>query len=864
MRNRPERMTVTGRARPLRVAYLVDLTDCPDALLDAIFAECYSRWGGRRTLIVPATSDGIDVRYGEWLWYFDPDVVYSFVNLTDAVVATFHERYAPAHLTHHRELGIKADEPRRFRIKLPLQGLSSLSVLPTFISRSWGFEGPPKNIKLLSKYWDSDEARFLAENFGLVSTSFASGTIATSHPDLFSCLTIITQDALENPRFGKDKNAIYVTSEDKALEALGQGSGLLTLTQLSEFFAPHLDLGNTNRLDGMSLIAGDSVSDRLLFWNGHHHYDRPSFSEITSLRLSAAKLDDAEFLSRIRQIIARRGVHGHNSRNDHITLRSCSLDQSVLEAAAERLRRVGQWLSVRVARNKDHAETTPLFPKHHHIAFRWGTLLAEPEGRAVAEFDGKQVPVPLAMPWHMREALPPAGLRQGNWMIELTIQRIVDHSRYSNLRDIWVLPRRLRLDRMFNLQRDVEYHENHGDSFLRPMRDGMIATALNTGITRAVISIPDDLDALRAAICSNIEWPSFDVQRKDAPQAQLRFKYAEPSDKGRYLIGVLQLFETVPDAFSVLMNGYWHDILQQLGGVPTEKDMQLRDLFVRTLRKRLGKPSGPMTLESSEQLNRLAKEALRIGRMAGREQRYVSYEALKTTWESLVKDYLRKIPESKGQDDDSDVCDASQLDLSIQHLCLQEILFQGREWRCRSCFNRNWIGIDDLGRALTCEVCGRNEPAPVSGDWHFRANPFIIEAYREHGVEAVVWALWQLSEKAQHSFYFASSLKLWVTYPKQVGSPCDAEIDALVVVDGLVYLVEAKNSAGLDESEISQLVMAAERIRPNVVFIASMGGGNSSPDDLIENLKSKLPSEISIEVRTFDDKKLDRHPFLPR
>src|SRR5436309_16028480 len=104
-----------GQARPsdccrhrasLRVAYLVDLSNSAAELLDSIFAEAYGRWSGRRSLIVPAGPDGIDDRYDEWLWYFDPDLIYSFLALTDRAVAALHERFAPAYLTHHAEPGI--------------------------------------------------------------------------------------------------------------------------------------------------------------------------------------------------------------------------------------------------------------------------------------------------------------------------------------------------------------------------------------------------------------------------------------------------------------------------------------------------------------------------------------------------------------------------------------------------------------------------------------------------------------------------------------------------------------------------------------------------------------------------------------
>lgn len=49
MWDKPQHRRIEGTARPLRVAYLVDLGDCPDSLLDEVFSECFSRWGGRRT-----------------------------------------------------------------------------------------------------------------------------------------------------------------------------------------------------------------------------------------------------------------------------------------------------------------------------------------------------------------------------------------------------------------------------------------------------------------------------------------------------------------------------------------------------------------------------------------------------------------------------------------------------------------------------------------------------------------------------------------------------------------------------------------------------------------------------------------------
>ena len=60
MWEKPTHRKIEGTARPLRVAYLVDLATCENLLIDKIIAESFSRWSGRRTPIIPASQDGVD------------------------------------------------------------------------------------------------------------------------------------------------------------------------------------------------------------------------------------------------------------------------------------------------------------------------------------------------------------------------------------------------------------------------------------------------------------------------------------------------------------------------------------------------------------------------------------------------------------------------------------------------------------------------------------------------------------------------------------------------------------------------------------------------------------------------------------
>jgi hypothetical protein len=64
----------------------------------------------------------------------------------------------------------------------------------------------------------------------------------SGYPELFTCLTLITREALENPQFGKDPHAEYVTSEAAMLQALAERRPLLTLASLAEVLTPYLEV----------------------------------------------------------------------------------------------------------------------------------------------------------------------------------------------------------------------------------------------------------------------------------------------------------------------------------------------------------------------------------------------------------------------------------------------------------------------------------------------------------------------------------------------------------------------------------------------------------------------------------------------
>src|SRR5712691_10049610 len=81
--------------RPLRVAFLVE--DKPEsmAIIDAILTYNRDRWGGRYNSIVLTDGQTLTNAWWSLLEAVDPDVVKSFVALSDDLVGAIERRVSP-------------------------------------------------------------------------------------------------------------------------------------------------------------------------------------------------------------------------------------------------------------------------------------------------------------------------------------------------------------------------------------------------------------------------------------------------------------------------------------------------------------------------------------------------------------------------------------------------------------------------------------------------------------------------------------------------------------------------------------------------------------------------------------------------
>jgi hypothetical protein len=222
------------RPRPIRVAYLVEEHEHWKTMLDAIFAEAYGRWGGRFSLIVPCENGEIRPAYLPWLDAYDPDIVYSYVDLNDAAVERIHERFCPAFLVKHEFFRHECDL-HAYGPGLPVQPLSVLS-LSAVLTRG-NMLSAPRPIAIVDTYVGAPPSQFLQENFGCYNRSLSPWPIARDMQDYLKPVIFVPAEIQANRQIFPRPDGEILGSEQELIEHIATQRDLCGLAQLSACLA---------------------------------------------------------------------------------------------------------------------------------------------------------------------------------------------------------------------------------------------------------------------------------------------------------------------------------------------------------------------------------------------------------------------------------------------------------------------------------------------------------------------------------------------------------------------------------------------------------------------------------------------------
>ncbi|HYE71800.1 MAG TPA: hypothetical protein VEF04_00660, partial [Blastocatellia bacterium] len=275
-----------------------------------------------------------------WLQKFDPDLIYSYVNLSVERQQELHETLYPSALQHHwfgRE-----DQNLNYR---PSPAISPLTVA-TLISLAGtpsAFDGT-RGVQIIGAMGRSESDRFISDSFGFAPPELRNSMLSV-HADSGSTLLVVADDELHPRQCYIQEPEDTVSDANALLTKMATNRRIIGLSQLSAKITPRLDLRSFRWSDAFNLVVGDTVPDRLLYWNARALTSPWRDGSDVDLCVPRAKFYDPAFIKSLSEFLSRRNyVNGDTGGGSScVTIRSVSLGSDELKTLAEQLRHSKHW-----------------------------------------------------------------------------------------------------------------------------------------------------------------------------------------------------------------------------------------------------------------------------------------------------------------------------------------------------------------------------------------------------------------------------------------------------------------------------------------------------------------------------------------
>lgn len=779
--------TVEARAanRAIKVAYIVphDDTELAQKICDAVFFESYTRWSGAYTLMVPATSGGVLApEYESWLKHYDPDFVYSYVDASPEFVERIDRICCPMTVLEHKE--IEQDElavrwrdylPRWSRYIQPVPSISTAQSPAIYPMQMIG--GRSNEPTLLTQYDTGSLNRFLADNFGV-----GYSTVTSSHPvpGLFKTLSLVPEDLPLNHSAGTTRchsilEAFDAITENKAVAiarlAMVHSTGMKRVASSA--------WGSSFRL-----FVGDKPMDRINFWNCRMLAGSSS-ERASALIVGADVLSNSALVTQLGKFLNKSNFMGSGSGPNKVKVHSSSRSAEELEAVVAKIQ-ANTHNSVRLsARHAEHV-TPDQQELEHHIQI----VVTDHEVLRLTEDDTDIV---AAEPAHFVYVPPQRrSLADGQWVVELDIDRHNNLSMYVNVADAWTLPRRRKITRAFT------------DRLSKPTKYGSLALVPSTSgfpfKSQAVknpntyeLRLPSDEDFFRHLALDFFQYPVDDRRSTVRPKSYVDMS---TSDKGQNLRGVISMFASIHTAYGIMTKWYWRTVLANA------KDDRTR---------------------------RLHFERNRLEEIIPRSQKSLQALTAELRFKNVgeTKQYLK-----------------AGLTDTLEYLVRANVFYQVAHWRCIYCGHVNARSFDNMKIKNKCEICETVYFAPIDMEWQYELNEFVYRSLHKHAGLPVLWTIGYLHDNLHSgSFWYLPEVDLF----DQASGNDKNEIDVLAMIKGEFYAVEVKSTVSTflrKDGAVDKFVGIVGRLRPDVALLSFEK--YSSDPELRDEMKRDLESAATL------------------
>lgn len=554
--------------RPIKVVYLVPSSEDERThwILDAIFYESYTRWGGANTLIIPTQSNQFDGDgYEHWLKSFDPDFVYSYVQLEQNFIKKINSICLPISFLcrPNRQDGTRET---RWRDLSPdwghyFKSVTSLStLLSPYANPQRHNRPPPTAVKtLLTQAIEPSDDRFFPDNFGV---SHDVGMVTHAVSGLYETLCYCRP---QTPGSRTVHGSREVHSISEILTEIAGGT-VYTFASLARV---HTD--GLNRVEpyswghGFLLFVGETCKDRINFWNSRllvpRWIDTPG-----SLLVKKADFDDETFVTALGAYFNKYNFSRGNNSQPSVELRSLSESRDELSKIPAKFNRK-TWSHVSIATNfnslvcpSEQEVKDTHFIRRNPMTYRLTEDRNEIQAEPPAHFEYNTGTFSY--------------LNSGAWAIDLNIERHNNLSKYSNVRDTWQPPRNLKACAAFT-DRLAKISTDHKLTLIPAGQDHFLGQHPDRQRTYE-LRLPSDLQFFRHLVVGKHPCDTNDIRHGTEAQ---RYVGLSHSDKGQNLRGVISMFDRFEDTYKLLTNKLWREALRKYGREESVKETQIHGLI---------------------------------------------------------------------------------------------------------------------------------------------------------------------------------------------------------------------------------------------------------------------------------------------
>lgn len=830
---------VFSRPRSIRIAFLVDINEDIHPILDAIFSYSFSIWGGRFSIIIPCENGSPLSAYLPWLERYDPDFIYSYVDLSEEVQFKLHELLYPSILQYHFRNIYR--EQQFYIPQLEVSPLRLETILP--MAGAPNFFTGGKGIKVIDAMGSVKLDRFLLDSFGCASANLRNSMNSLLSEYGSTIIAIADQEFTPRQYYIRESEAV-IPSVNHLLSEMKQDKRIFSVAQLSSMFTSRLSLNSHRWSNSFNIVIGDEITDRILYWNVRSLTPAWLDGRDFDLCIPREKFNDPGFVLELRDYLNQRNHINPNGNNGpyRATLRSTSLSSVELEELVSILQSENNWISYRHEYVTDISECIPNSEELERISFSRVQNTFTSSGDWSESFStGDSLRLNAVQPDHIRYVPAVlASLKNGSWAIDLDIERAVDHSPYSNVTHRWRLPRRLRVTNAFIKAYQIALQ---GDERVTPrISTGGFLTVYAAGTTSLpAINIPTDYVAIVTALEAGRNWASFKRTPVDINEGPAQICYSSSqSNAGKYFWGVFQLFGDINTVCAFLLHKFWRKQLESFEATDQRTD-ERQERMRNKLLQRIGARN--LNLDEPYQLDTLSDIILQEADALRVSVRTLNFKKFEKDFKMHVENFYisNPIPDNM----EFNLTEETQyyldgLHYKVQNLCGLNVLHQGYEHKCNKCLHRSWIGIADLKQNIVCEVCHESQLAPIDRPWEFRLNGFLREALRRYGIGPLFWVLNHFQKNSDQSFWFEGPLNIYFDQDAAHSNKPDTDIDLTIIENGVVRMCEVKQSARQFKDPV-HLAKNMLRLRPDIATIAIM-----EADSAEIQRKFKLFSDVFI------------------